>query len=53
MAALIGREPFHAVTFDGDRHDCGDAGGFVIANIALALARDDLAPAVRAFLAGR
>ncbi|MDQ8755840.1 UTP--glucose-1-phosphate uridylyltransferase [Sphingosinicella sp. LHD-64] len=50
MAALIGKQPFHAVTFDGDRHDCGDAKGFVIANLALALARDDVGPAVRAHL---
>ena len=25
MAALIGRQPFHGLTFDGERHDCGDA----------------------------
>jgi UTP--glucose-1-phosphate uridylyltransferase len=50
MAALIGRQPFHGLTFDGDRHDCGDKTGFVIANLALALARDDVAPAVRAWL---
>jgi UTP--glucose-1-phosphate uridylyltransferase len=53
MAALIGRQPFHALTFDGDRHDCGDAAGFVLANLALALARDDIAPRVRAFLGDR
>ena len=53
MAALIGTQPFHALTFDGERHDCGDAKGFVLANLALALARDDLAPAVRDALAGR
>ena len=52
MAALIGKQPFHGVTFDGERHDCGDKTGFVIANLALALKRDDVAPAVRAFLAG-
>ncbi|HYN45766.1 MAG TPA: sugar phosphate nucleotidyltransferase, partial [Allosphingosinicella sp.] len=51
MAALIGTQPFHALTFDGARHDCGDKIGFVIANLALALGRDDLAPAVRAWLA--
>jgi UTP--glucose-1-phosphate uridylyltransferase len=50
MAALIGHQPFHGVTFDGERHDCGDKTGFVIANLALALKRDDVAPAVRAFL---
>jgi UTP--glucose-1-phosphate uridylyltransferase len=53
MAALIGDQPFQGLTFDGDRHDCGDKTGFVIANLALALGRDDMAPAVRAFLAGR
>ena len=51
MAAQIGKQPFHGVTFDGDRHDCGDKIGFVIANIALALGREDVAPAVRAFVA--
>ena len=50
MAALIGTQPFHAVTFDGDRHDCGDAKGFVLANLALGMAREDVAPALRAWL---
>jgi UTP--glucose-1-phosphate uridylyltransferase len=53
MAALIGRQPFHALTFNGERHDCGDSAGFVMANLAVALRRPDLAPALRAFLAGR
>jgi UTP--glucose-1-phosphate uridylyltransferase len=52
MAALIGDQSFHGVTFEGERHDCGDKTGFVIANLALALKRDDVAPAVKAFLAG-
>jgi UTP--glucose-1-phosphate uridylyltransferase len=51
MAKLIGEQPFHGLTFDGERHDCGDKVGFVIANIALALKRPDVAPAVRAFVA--
>lgn len=51
MARLIGVQPFHGFTFAGERHDCGSAAGFVIANLALALARDDVAPAVRAWLA--
>ncbi|HWH18726.1 MAG TPA: UTP--glucose-1-phosphate uridylyltransferase GalU [Allosphingosinicella sp.] len=51
MAKLIGSQPFHGLTFEGDRHDCGDKTGFVIANIALAMAREDVAPAVRAFVA--
>ena len=53
MAALIGRQPFHALTFTGERYDCGDSAGFVIANLAMALGRADLAPKVRAFLDGR
>ncbi len=51
MAAMIGDQPFHGVTFDGERHDCGDKTGFVIANLALALKREDVAPAVKAYLA--
>jgi UTP--glucose-1-phosphate uridylyltransferase len=50
MAKLIGRQPFHAFRFDGERHDCGSASGFVIANVALALQRDDVGPAVRDYL---
>jgi UTP--glucose-1-phosphate uridylyltransferase len=51
MAQLIGRQPFHGFTFNGQRYDCGDKAGFVQANIALALARADIGPAVRAFIA--
>jgi UTP--glucose-1-phosphate uridylyltransferase len=52
MAQLIGKQPFHGYTFDGVRHDCGDKAGHIIANIALALERDDVGPAVRAYLDG-
>ncbi len=47
LAKLIGTQPFHAYRFDGERYDCGSATGFVIANIAMALQRDDVAAAVR------
>jgi UTP--glucose-1-phosphate uridylyltransferase len=50
MAKLIGVQPFHALTFDGDRHDCGDNAGFIQANVALALERPELADSVRAFI---
>ena len=53
MAKLIGAQPFHGVTVEAERHDCGDKVGFVKANLALALSRDDVAPAIRAFLDGR
>jgi UTP--glucose-1-phosphate uridylyltransferase len=48
MARLIGNQPFHAVRFEGDRYDCGDKAGFVIANLAAALRRPDMADKVRA-----
>jgi UTP--glucose-1-phosphate uridylyltransferase len=51
MAQLIGTQPFHGVTFDGARHDCGEKIGFVIANLALSLEREDMAPAIRAYVA--
>jgi UTP--glucose-1-phosphate uridylyltransferase len=50
MAKLIGVQPFHAYRFDGQRYDCGSAAGFVIANIAVALGREDVAPAVTSFM---
>jgi UTP--glucose-1-phosphate uridylyltransferase len=49
MAQLIGRQPFHGFTFDGQRFDCGDKAGYIQANLALALAREDIGPAVRRF----
>ena len=52
MAKLIGRQPFHAFRFEGQRYDCGSAAGFVIANLAMALERGDVSPAVREFIAG-
>ena len=50
MAQLIGTQPFHGVTVDAIRYDCGDKTGFVTANLALALDRPDVGPAVRAFV---
>jgi UTP--glucose-1-phosphate uridylyltransferase len=42
MAALIGRDPFHGLRLDGERFDCGSKVGFLRANLAFALSRDDL-----------
>jgi UTP--glucose-1-phosphate uridylyltransferase len=50
MARLIGRQPFHGLRYEGRRFDCGDKAGFLEAQIAFALKRADLAPAVRTFL---
>lgn len=49
MAQLIGKQPFHGFTFDGARYDCGDKAGYIQANLALALQREDIGPAVRSF----
>lgn len=43
-------QAFHAVRFDGTIYDCGSKIGFLTANIAYAMARDDLAPALKAEL---
>ena len=48
MARLIGHQPFHAVTFNGRRYDCGSPAGFVEATLGIALGREDLADEVRA-----
>ena len=50
MAKLIGTQPFHGLRYEGERFDCGDKVGFLEAQIAFALVRPDLGPAVRAFL---
>ena len=38
-----GKQPFHAVRFDGQIYDCGSKLGFLTANVALALERAELA----------
>jgi UTP--glucose-1-phosphate uridylyltransferase len=50
IAKVIGKQPLHAYRFEGKRYDCGSAAGFVIANLAMALERDDIAPAIRDYL---
>jgi len=50
MAQLIGRQPFHAIKVEAVRHDCGDKAGYVIANLALALEREDIGPRIRDYV---
>ena len=52
MIKMHGRaaSSFHAVRFDGVIFDCGSKQGFLMANVAYALARDDIGPAFRAEL---
>ena len=50
MAQMIGSQPFHGLTFDGVRYDCGDKAGFIQANIAVALAHAEIGPSIRGFI---
>jgi UTP--glucose-1-phosphate uridylyltransferase len=50
MAALMGRQTFHALVYEGVTHDCGDKIGLLRANVALALKRPDLGAAARGAL---
>ncbi len=50
MARTIGQTPFHGLRYEGRRFDCGDKIGYLEAQIAFALKRPEMAPAVRKFL---
>jgi UTP--glucose-1-phosphate uridylyltransferase len=51
MIELASGQDFYGLKFEGSSFDCGSKVGFLSANVAYALARADLAPAVRAELA--
>lgn len=50
LARLIGHVPFHGLRFHGQRYDCGDKVGFLQANIAIGLSRDDTAGPLKEIL---
>jgi UTP--glucose-1-phosphate uridylyltransferase len=50
LASTIDSAPFHGLRFEGTRFDCGNKIGFIQANIAFALARDDLRDDVKEFI---
>ena len=50
MIALSKYQPFHGLRFEGTTYDCGDKIGFLSANVAYALEREDLGDAFRAAL---
>jgi UTP--glucose-1-phosphate uridylyltransferase len=50
MIELAKTQPFYGLEFAGRSFDCGSKVGFLAANIAYALERSDIAPAVRAEL---
>ncbi len=47
MIRLMKTQPFHGLQFNGTTYDCGDKIGFLAANVAYALEREDLGPAFR------
>jgi UTP--glucose-1-phosphate uridylyltransferase len=51
MIALARQQPFYGLKFAGKSFDCGSKIGFLAANVAYALARDDIAPEFRRELA--
>jgi len=51
LAMQQGGKPYHAVRFDGTIYDTGTKIGFLLANVAYGLEREDLAPALKAGIA--
>jgi UTP--glucose-1-phosphate uridylyltransferase len=47
MIKLAETQPFHAARFDGAIYDCGSKLGFLMANVAYALDREELAAPFR------
>ena len=50
LEAMMQSGPFHGLRFEGQRFDCGDRAEFIKANVAFALARDDLRGRLQPFL---
>ena len=48
MKTLAKTQAFYGVEFEGERHDCGSKSGFLRANIAYGMVRDDLREDLRA-----
>jgi UTP--glucose-1-phosphate uridylyltransferase len=48
MIGLSKTQKFYGVEFEGERHDCGSKAGFLRANIAFAMQRDELRDGLRA-----
>ena len=50
MIRLMAKQPFHGLVYEGTTYDCGDKLGFLAANIAYALEREDLGAGFRLVL---
>ena len=53
LARQIGKVPFHGFRFSGERFDCGSKIGFLQANIAFGMSRDDLAEPFASWIKNR
>ena len=51
MKRLMQTQKFYGMKYQGRTYDTGSKIGFLVANVAYALARDDLGPALREELA--
>lgn len=52
MAKLIGRQPFHTLSFAGKSYDCGSRLGFIEANMVFGMADAEIGAAVRQLIQG-
>jgi UTP--glucose-1-phosphate uridylyltransferase len=50
MLSLMDAQDFYGLKFTGTTYDCGDKVGFLAANVALGLSRDDISPQFRQVL---
>ncbi len=50
MAAVIGKSPFHGLRFSGTRFDCGEKVGYLAANVAFGMERDETRAGLAQFL---
>lgn len=46
MLKLLQKQPFAGYHFRGQTYDCGSKDGFILANVAFALGRDDIRPTI-------
>ena len=53
LAQQIGNSAFYGLRFSGERFDCGSKMGFLKANIAFAMANENLAPELQEWIRGR
>ncbi|PCI33358.1 MAG: UTP--glucose-1-phosphate uridylyltransferase [Alphaproteobacteria bacterium] len=50
MAKMLGDSPFHGYLFEGERFDCGDKTGFILANLAFAMERPEMCEGIKNYI---